>query len=157
MPRGDVLGVVALHQDGDAAGDFHVFDGALQLAFGFGKGLAAFQGDGLCQVGEVALHQRLEAEQRLNAVTGRRPPPVLKDASGDLRGTIDLFGGRKRCVGKDLAGRGIYYIQPIPRVGTAEFAVDEVRKLLDVRHASLQPILLVRVLRRKIENSKTEC
>ena len=31
MPRGDVLGVVALHEDRDAAGDLDVLDAAPQL------------------------------------------------------------------------------------------------------------------------------
>ena len=40
MPRRHVFQVVALHQHGDAAGDFHVFDAAAHLASRFGQRLA---------------------------------------------------------------------------------------------------------------------
>src|SRR4029077_16139592 len=42
---GDVFEIVALHHHGNAAGDFHVFDGAAHFGLGFGKGLAIFLGD----------------------------------------------------------------------------------------------------------------
>ena len=68
---GDVLEVVALHQDRDAAGDLDVLDAAPQLAAGLGEGLAVLGGDDAGDLVEVLFEELLEAEEVLDAL-GRR-------------------------------------------------------------------------------------
>ncbi len=53
----DVFEGVALHQHGNAAGDFDIFNAAAQFAFGFGKSLAVFGGDDGGEFVEVGFEQ----------------------------------------------------------------------------------------------------
>ena len=68
--RGDVLGDMALQQVWDAAGDFDVLNGALQLAARFIQGLAAFQGDQARQVLAPLFQHAFHGEQVLDALMG---------------------------------------------------------------------------------------
>ena len=58
---GDVLGVVALHEQRGAAGHFHVLDRPPQLTARLADGLAAFAGDGGRQMGRCAPRAVLSA------------------------------------------------------------------------------------------------
>ena len=84
--RRDVLEVAAHHQRRNAGGDLDVLDAALQLAVGFGERLAAFVRDDARQLGVVRVEQRLQAEERLNAVAGRRAPPRRQRVGGRAHG-----------------------------------------------------------------------
>ena len=44
-PGGDVFERIPLHEHGDSASHFHVFNPAPQFAFGFGEGLAILNRD----------------------------------------------------------------------------------------------------------------
>ena len=89
---GDVFGVVALDQNGRAARDVDVLDGAAHLAARFGERLAAFQRDGPRDVVEMPLEQILELEQELDAIGDRRPAPRGKRAARGVDGLADLAG-----------------------------------------------------------------
>ena len=58
----DLVGVLALEQMGNAAGELHHFDAARDLAPGVGEDLAVFAGDELSQLVLMLVQQRLEVE-----------------------------------------------------------------------------------------------
>ena len=80
---------VALHEHGDAAGDFDVFNAAAEFAFRFGEGLSVFGGDDCRQLIEVRFKKILELEEELDAIAGRRGAP-------GRRMPIALPGRRRR-------------------------------------------------------------
>ena len=75
---GDVLVVVALHQDGRAACHLHVLDGAAHFAHTLGVRLAALFRDGARDGVEVLFQQRLEPEEMLNAIADGRASPIRR-------------------------------------------------------------------------------
>ena len=90
---GDVFEVVALHEHGNAAGDFDIFDGAAHLALGFGEGLAVLHDDGAGKFVDVVFEQLFECEQVLHAFARRSASPLVLDPFGGLDGGVDFGGG----------------------------------------------------------------
>ena len=126
---GDVFQVVALHHHRNAAGDFHVFDGAAHLGFGFGEGLAVFRGDDAGDVVDVLFEQHLQLEQRLDAVFGRSAAPFGKGGGGGFDGGVHFRGVGERNAGQHFAGGGIDHVAPFGGVRLGPLAVDVVRQL----------------------------
>ena len=86
-----------MHQRRDARRDLDVLDAAAQFPFGFGERLAALLGDQTRDLGEVRVEQRLELEERLNAIAGWRPSPRRQRLAGRLNGLPDIRRARQRC------------------------------------------------------------
>ena len=63
------------------------------------------------RIGEVALHQRLEAEQLLHALAGRRATPVGESPGGRPGGAVDLIGVRIWRSGDHLGSRRVDYVR----------------------------------------------
>ena len=129
----DVFEVVALHHHRDAAGHFHIFDGATHLSFGFGEGLAILRGDDASDVVDVLLEQHLELEERLDAIFGRSAAPFRESAGCGFDGHVDFGGVGERDAGQDFAGRRIHNVAPFGRVRLGPLAVDVVREFGDGR------------------------
>ncbi len=86
---GDIFEVVALHESGDAAGDFDVFDTSGEFGGGFGEGFAVFlhedAGDGI----GVFEEEGAETKKILDAFLGRGAAP---GGEGGGRGLDDGCG-----------------------------------------------------------------
>ena len=64
---GDLLGMLALEEAGDAAGELEVFQAAQHFAFGVGKHLAVLAGDGCGELAAVVADQVPHGEEDLAA------------------------------------------------------------------------------------------
>ena len=122
----DIFVVDALHQDRRTAGDFNVFDGALDLGVALFVGLAALIGNDAGKLFAVGLQQRLEFEQGLNALTDRGAAPFLERRQGRLHRHIDFLGGGKRHLGNRLGSGWVLHRQVIVRAGLDERAVNKI-------------------------------
>jgi hypothetical protein len=107
MPRGDVLGVVALDEDGRAAGDLDVLDRPPHLAARFHERLAALHRDGARQIVELLLEPGLEREEKLHALGHRDPAPVQERPRRRLRGSVHVAPSRERRAVELFACRGV--------------------------------------------------
>ena len=105
--RRDVLEVAAHHQRWDAGRDLDVLDAALQFAFRLGERLAAFLRDHPGDLAEVRIEQRLEPEERLDAIAGRRTAPGLQRLRCGIDGLGDIGGARQRRFGQHISSRWI--------------------------------------------------
>ena len=87
MPGPALVGVLALHQVRDAAGELDHLDAALDVALGVGDGLAVLAGEAVGQLVVVARHQLEELHQHAGAALRVGGGP------GRLRGLGVLDGG----------------------------------------------------------------
>ena len=106
-PSGDVLGVVALNQDGCAACDVDVLDGAAHLAPRFGERFAALERDRPGDVVEVLFEKGFELEQELHAVGDGRAAPRGKGPACRVNRLSDVCDCREWRRADLFARRGI--------------------------------------------------
>ena len=92
----DLVGVLALHQLRNAAGEFDDFDAARDLALGIGEDLAVLARDQLGQFVLVLVQQRLEIEQDARALERGRFGPSRKGGAGGGHGQRHFVVGRQR-------------------------------------------------------------
>ena len=105
--RSGALGVFALQQIRNAAGELHHFEPALNVAARIGQGLAVLGGEQLGEAVVFLLHQleKLEHHARTPLRVGRRPGRLRGLRIGD--GVLDLGMLGQRHLGLHLAGIGV--------------------------------------------------
>ena len=123
---GHVFKVVALHHHRNATGNLDVFDGAAQLGFGLGEGLAIFLSENAAEVVNMIFEKLLKFEKRLDAIFGRGAAPFGKSGSGGFDGGVGFGNGGKRGLSDDFAGGGIGDVEPFGGVGVDPLAVDKI-------------------------------
>ena len=126
------LGVLALEQMRDAAGELDHFEPALDVALGVGEGLAVLGGEQPREVVEFPLQQLEELEHHARAPLriGRGPGRLRRLGVGDRVLDLGLLG--EGDLGLHLAGIGIEHVAGAAGRALHLLAADEVA---DLAHA----------------------
>ena len=132
------LGVFALQEMRNAAGEFHHLETALDVAARVGQGLAVFGGEQLGEAVVFLLHQveKLEHHARAPLRIGRGPGRLRGLRIGD--GVLDLGMLGERHFGLHLAGIGIEDVAESSGGPFDRLAADE---MADLAHVALLRIL----------------
>ena len=136
--RPGAIAEFALQQMRNAAGEFHHFHAALNVALGVGNGLAMLAGQNFRELVVVTLQQLQEFHQHARAALG------IGGGPGGLRGLGVLdrrahFGpGGQRHAGDLLAGHGLPALGKTARRSRDMLAADEMGKLLHGRFPSVR-------------------
>ena len=103
---GDVFKVVALHQDGDAAGDLDVLDAALYFGASFSESLSILQRDAVGQIVNALQQQVAKAEEELNSILrgGAGQPGNACAAAAMAREVSASPANSIRAIGSAVAG-----------------------------------------------------
>ena len=110
MPGPGVVGVLALHQVRDAAGELHHLEAALDVALGVDEGLAVLGGQQPREVVVFGLHQLQELEHHAGAALriGRGPGRLRGRGVGDRLFDLGLAG--EGDLGLHLAGVRVEHV-----------------------------------------------
>ena len=126
----DLVGILALEQLRNAAGEFHDLDAAHHFALGVREHLAVFAGDQLGQLVLVLVEQRLEVEQHARTLERGRLGPGREGGLGRGHGQRHFVGGRQRNRGGHFAGGRIEAVGVAVAAAVVVLAVDVVGNLL---------------------------
>ena len=114
----------------DAAGEFHHFNAALDVALGVENGLAMLAGENLGELVVIALQQLQEFHQHAGAALGIGGGPGGLGGAGVLHRRAHLGLGSQRHPGNLLAGHGLPALGEPPRCSRDMLAADEMGELL---------------------------
>src|SRR5579885_3034561 len=127
--RTGALGVFALHEMGNAAGELDHLDAALNVAARVGNDLAVLGGQQPCATVEIPLDQleKLEHHARAPLRVGRGPGRLRGFGIGDR--ALDLRAVGERDLGLHLSGIGVEDVAEAPRRALDLLAADEMTDL----------------------------
>ena len=137
----DLVGVLALEQVRDAAGELHDLEAALHLARRVRQHLAVLVGDEAGQLRDVRVDELAEREEHLGALAQRCLRPVGECLLGLLHRVVDIAGRGERNVCLLFTGRGVPHRRASIARSAGQLAADPV---LDGPHrccpSSLVPV-----------------
>ncbi len=122
-----VFEIVTLHHHGNAASNFHVFDGAAQFCSGFGEGLAIFESDDAGKFVKILFEEIFQLEEILDAFAGRSA--AREGIGGGLNGSVDIRGGREGGACEQFGSSGIGDVKVFGRGGSAPGAIHVVLEI----------------------------
>src|SRR5690554_1924098 len=115
---GNLLGVIALQQLRDAAGEFNNINATGDFTLRIGEDLAVFGRNHGCHGVDVVVHQTKESIDDARAAYWRRVGPRGRSSFGCGHSGLDVFYRRQHHLARDAArGRVVYRLLAIARAG----------------------------------------
>jgi hypothetical protein len=130
----DLVGVLALQQARDAAGELHDLEAALHLASRVREHLPVLAGDGCGKLVLPAVHDLAEGEEHAGTPRDRDVAPLLERRRGGRHRAVDVAGLGQHDLGLLLTGGGVEHGR---RAGRAPLGLRAVDPVLDGPHVAL--------------------